>query len=318
MGTHPRHVRGILFVDYVRMVRRQLPAWREVLSAADVAVVSQKVDAASWYPMADFERLGLAILEHVVRGERDAIRLWGRESVKSVLQFFPDLTVIGDPRESIMRFQTFLSALFDFPAITVEGVDDEDAAFRIAWGMSPLAEEAATWQAIGFFEELVTASGGMNVRTKLQSRSWIPGEPPTEFTLHWEPGAGTRPRVTAHRRVLVVDDEVLVGRALSRVLSSVADVTHAIDADEALRRLALEPFDVVIADYTMPGRDGVSLLAEVARRWPHVRRVLHTARVPGETAADALLGELAHEILDKPAPGDVLIRAVLAGEATGG
>lgn len=316
MSGAPHHVRGILFVDYVRMVRGQLPAWRQVLSAQDIELVSRKVDAASWYPMADFERLGLAILELVVHGQRDAIRLWGRESVKAVLGFFPDLHVIGDPRESIMRFQNFLCALFDFPAIRVEGVNDEDAAFAIAWGMSPLAEEAATWQAIGFFEELVTASGGRNVRTKLHSRSWIPGEPPTEFSLHWEPDTGPRPSATSQRRVLVVDDEVLVGRALSRVLSLVADVTHAIDAEEALRRLEREPFDVVIADYLMPGRDGVSLLAEVARRWPRARRVLHSAGVPNATAADALLGEVAQEVLDKPAPGDALVRAVLAEAPT--
>jgi serine/threonine protein kinase len=40
--------------------------------------------------------------------------------------------------------------------------------------------------------------------------------------------------------------------------------------------------------------------------------VLHAAGVPGKTAADALLAEIAHEILDKPAPGDALVRAVLA------
>jgi hypothetical protein len=120
------------------MVRRQLPDWRRVLTAEVSAIVSPKVDVSGWFPMRDFERLGLTILERVVRGERDAIRLWGRESVKSVLQFFPDSTVAGDPAESVIRFQSFLAALFDFRAIAVKGVDDEDAAFCIAWDMSPV------------------------------------------------------------------------------------------------------------------------------------------------------------------------------------
>ena len=53
-----RHVRGVLFVDYVRMLRRQLPSWREVLSPADAELVSGRVDVDAWYPMASFERLG--------------------------------------------------------------------------------------------------------------------------------------------------------------------------------------------------------------------------------------------------------------------
>jgi CheY-like chemotaxis protein len=304
-----RNVRGILFVDYVRTLRRYVPDWRRALPPDVAAVVGAQVNVDAWYPMEVFERLGLAILEYVVRDQVDVIRLWGRETLKVVLSFFPELNAPGDPRESLMRFQNFFLSLFDFQTVSLEDLNDQEAHFRIGWGMSPRAEEAATWQAVGFFEEMVTASGGRNVRTKLHSRAWLEREPPTTFSLHWEPQAPEEP-VDRTPRVLVVDDEVLVGRALTRVLAKVADVTHAIDAIEALRELEAHDFDVVVADFAMPGRNGLDLLEEVAHRWPRVRRVLHSGAMPNFDAADALLGGIVHELIDKPAPQDVMVRAV--------
>lgn len=312
MTDSGRHVRGILYVDYVRTLRRLVADWQRVLPPDVVSVVSARAELDQWYPMATFEQLGLAILEHVVRGELDAIRLWGRETLKVVLPHFPDLTAAGDPRESLMRFQNFFLALFDFETVTIEELNDEEGHFGVQWGMSPRAEEAATWQAIGFFEEMVTAAGGRNVRTKLHTRAWVPKEPPTTFSLHWEPQPVEHAAPSGTPRVLVVDDELLVGRALTRAMRSVADVTHAINAVEALRLLEAHEFDVVLSDYSMPGRDGLSLLEEVARRWPHVRRVLHSGVMPNRQAANAMLAGVVHELIDKPAPNDVLVRAVTA------
>lgn len=307
-----RNVRGVLYVDYVRTLRRYVADWQTVLPPDVVAVVSARADPDRWYPMASFEQLGVAILDHVVRGEIDAVRLWGRETLKVVLPFFPDLNAVGDPRESLMRFQNFFLGLFDFETVALEDLNDEEASFRVHWGMSPRAEEAATWQAIGFFEEMVTAAGGRNVRTKLHSRSWLPREPPTTFSLHWEPQPVEGAHAGGPPRVLVVDDELLVGRALTRSLTAVADVTHAVDAAEALRLLEAHDYDVVVADFAMPHRDGLSLLEEVSRRWPRVRRVLHSGVMPNRDAANALLAGVVHELIDKPAPRDVLVRAITA------
>lgn len=148
------------------------------------------------------------------------------------------------------------------------------------------------------------------MRTKLHSRSWLPREPPTTFSLHWEPLRTDSPSTGGPPRVLVVDDELLVGRALTRSLASVADVTHAVDAAEALRLLDAHDYDVVVADFAMPQRDGLSLLEEVSRRWPRVRRALHSGVMPNQEGANALLAGVVHELIDKPAPRDVLVRAV--------
>lgn len=309
MSVVDRRVRGVLFVDYVRMIRRQVPSWASVLAPADAALVGARVDVDAWYPMEAFERLGLAILDHVVRGETDSIRLWGRQQVQAILAYLPDLRMADDPRESVMRFQNFLSTLFDFPAVTLDSVDDVECVLSVGYGMGERAEEAATWQTVGFFEELVTAAGGREATGRLLSRGWEPGVPGTSFTVEWTRGLPSPRPFLSRPRVLVVDDEPLVARGLTRMLAQVAEVTSAVDAVEALALLSSRPFDAVVSDFHMPGRDGLALLREVAERWPTVKRVLHSGAMPGEAMKALRLGEV-DECIEKPAPRDVLVRAV--------
>jgi CheY-like chemotaxis protein len=309
VSVSERRVRGVLFLDYVRMIRRQVPTWPTQLSTADAALVGTRVDVDAWYPMADFERLGLAILEHVVRGETDSIRLWGRQQVQAILAYLPELRLADDPRESVMRFQNFLSSLFDFHAVTLESVDDVECVLSVDYGMSARAETAATWQTVGFFEELVSAAGGREATGRLLSQGWVPGSPGTSFTVEWTMGLPSPRPFLSRPKVLVVDDEPLVARGLSRMLAQVAEVTPAVDAAEALSLLSSRPFDAVVSDFHMPGRDGLSLLREVAERWPAVKRVLHSGALPAEAARAQRAGDV-DECLEKPAPRDVLVRAV--------
>ena len=67
-------------------------------------------------------------------------------------------------------------------------------------------------------------------------------------------------------RILLVDDEPSVLRALSRDLRNEGELmTHDCSLD-ALRVLQRQPPAIVIADYRMPGLDGLALL-EHARAW---------------------------------------------------
>jgi DNA-binding NtrC family response regulator len=81
----------------------------------------------------------------------------------------------------------------------------------------------------------------------------------------------------APRRILVVDDEVHVLKALARMLRRAGlDVRTTTSPREALALLAEAPADVVVADFRMPEMTGSELLAEVARHHPTIRRVLLT------------------------------------------
>lgn len=64
------------------------------------------------------------------------------------------------------------------------------------------------------------------------------------------------PEGTRKPRLLVVDDEPLLIKAIKRALRSKVDVVGATDGDEALRLLAEDDFDVILAEIYVFGRDG--------------------------------------------------------------
>jgi CheY-like chemotaxis protein len=100
-------------------------------------------------------------------------------------------------------------------------------------------------------------------------------------------------------RVLVVDDEPAMTRAVMRMLRPTGHaVSTAASAEEALERLATEAFDVVVSDMGMgPGMNGWELADAVMRRWPSVRFLLATgwgaAIDPGEARAKGVAVVLA-------------------------
>jgi PAS domain S-box-containing protein len=79
-------------------------------------------------------------------------------------------------------------------------------------------------------------------------------------------------------RVLAVDDEPMMTRALMRMLKPSGHVvTTAASGEEALDRLAEQPFDVVVSDMGMgSGMNGWELADVVRLRWPSVRFILAT------------------------------------------
>lgn len=77
---------------------------------------------------------------------------------------------------------------------------------------------------------------------------------------------------TLHK-VLVVDDDPVVGKSFSRVLSQKGYlVITAQDAQEALRKMQEGDYDVVVTDIRMPGMSGIELAERVkaSRPWTPV------------------------------------------------
>jgi hypothetical protein len=180
-----RNVMGTLFVDYVRMLRaRKDVYWPKYFVKDDLPFLTQRIHPEAWYPMATFERMGLAILEVIAQGELDTVRAFGSASVDWLLELHPNLLSKTDPRESIMRFQVLRSSFFDFPALEVMGVSDTDAQIRVAYQMGPAAEEAASFQTMGFFSRLLELCDAPNVSARFTTRTWA-GDPWTVLELVW-------------------------------------------------------------------------------------------------------------------------------------
>lgn len=93
---------------------------------------------------------------------------------------------------------------------------------------------------------------------------------PSEFGENAKAAAPPHVAVAARRgRVLVVDDDEMSARAVSRVLSEEHDVAVAGDVDEALARIASgDHFEVIICDLMMPVKTGVDFYDGLAAHSP--------------------------------------------------
>ncbi len=79
-------------------------------------------------------------------------------------------------------------------------------------------------------------------------------------------------------RVLVVDDDAGVRDSVCDLLAvEGCDVVAAVDAEDALHRLEVSSFDLVLSDVVMPGMDGYELFMKVRERWPKTVVALMTA-----------------------------------------
>jgi two-component system response regulator GlrR len=88
--------------------------------------------------------------------------------------------------------------------------------------------------------------------------------------------------------VLVIDDDDDLLRLLSmRLRAAGFRVSTAASAEEGLARIAVDPPRVVVSDVRLPGRDGLSLFAELRRTLPALPVILLTAHGTIPDAVDA-------------------------------
>jgi DNA-binding NtrC family response regulator len=104
------------------------------------------------------------------------------------------------------------------------------------------------------------------------------------------------------RRILVVDDELLIRWSLRETLSDRGyDVEEAVDGRSAVRALTdgAELPDVVLLDYRLPDSDDLNLLSRIISLVPRGRVILMTAFGTPEVA-QAALDRGAFKVLHKP------------------
>lgn len=186
-----RNVSGILFADYVRMIRSQksIP-WPRELPPEDHRHLQETIDLGGWYPMDAFERLGNLILRHIALEDMSAVRLWGRFSVAAMYEANPALVVPGDPLETVSRFRALRAELFDFDALLIAMLRESEAHVVIGYRMGNPAEEAASEQTRGFFERLLELAGARDVQAEFSERVWA-GDHRTLLRLTWAPPSRT-------------------------------------------------------------------------------------------------------------------------------
>ncbi len=105
----------------------------------------------------------------------------------------------------------------------------------------------------------------------------------------------------ARDRVLIVDDDELILKALARILESAGYETSCfVTPEEALEVIEAKAPVVVISDYMMPTMDGVAFLKASRARYPNAVRILCTAAEDFRVALQAVNAGEVFRIISKP------------------
>jgi CheY-like chemotaxis protein len=137
--------------------------------------------------------------------------------------------------------------------------------------------------------------------------------------------------MSALRKVLVVDDDPVVGKSFNRVLSDKGYlVVTAEDGFDALIKLQAEKYDVVFTDIRMPGMDGLEVAEQVKASQPWTPVVVVTGygtaaneeRARAAGVSDFLRKPLSPEMIEnstakalRPSVADLAVERVQAAAA---
>lgn len=113
------------------------------------------------------------------------------------------------------------------------------------------------------------------------------------------------------KKILIVDDEVQILKALSRMfLDTDYEIFTAENGMEALKLLEENEMDMLISDMRMPVLDGVKLLTIVKEKYPKIIRIILSGYADEKLMFRALLHNLAKLYIFKPWNNDSLVKDI--------
>lgn len=111
-------------------------------------------------------------------------------------------------------------------------------------------------------------------------------------------------------KILIVDDEPLLGQPLKRTLETAGyQVRLALSGAEALEAFAEETFDLLLEDLRLPDADGLEIMREALHRMPNCLALVMTGHGTIESAVEAMKWG-AFDFLLKPFSMEVLLAKI--------
>ncbi len=112
-------------------------------------------------------------------------------------------------------------------------------------------------------------------------------------------------------KILFVDDDKNLLDGIARLLTverDDLDYTMASSAEEALKYLEMEKFDVVVSDQKMSGMTGITLLSIARAKYPEMKRVMLSAQVHENIYKEA--ETIADKYISKPSDFNTIIKEI--------
>ncbi|MCP4676088.1 MAG: hypothetical protein GY854_11395 [Deltaproteobacteria bacterium] len=183
-----RHVKGTLFVDYVRMLKsRKDIDWSKYLNEEDMKFLDEheRIMPSSWYPFDTFERFGLGVLQEIGGGHYESARMWGRMSTDLLLKVYKNMIESGDPAYSVQKFDIVRAGFFDFPGVKAEILSESLLHMTVRFSTDKVIGKAQAYQALGAVERLLELAGAEKIEHTFHKSVWE-NDPETLIEMTWE------------------------------------------------------------------------------------------------------------------------------------
>jgi len=107
--------------------------------------------------------------------------------------------------------------------------------------------------------------------------------------------------VAEQRSILVVEDDPAIRRLVKMVLQREGyELDVAVDGVEAVLKLGLKPYDVIVLDLMMPNLDGFAFMSTLAQNDPsRLRSIIVTSAASPAVIRDRMKGQ-PFDVLPKP------------------
>ena len=127
--------------------------------------------------------------------------------------------------------------------------------------------------------------------------------------------APINPEPASAASILIVDDETEIRESLQTLLEFEGyRVDTAENGEDGLARIASQPYDLVLLDLALPGRNGMEVLADIRERDPELSVIMITAYGTVENAVNAMQSG-ATNFIQKPWDNEKLLADVRAAVA---